>query len=174
MPQPGLIQVYTGEGKGKTTAAIGLAVRALGQGLRVLLVRFLKPADPPSGEVLFLTGAPNLEILTAGVGILGGRPDAAVVTDSVDRTFRAARERLLSGEVDLAIFDEANNALHHGYLNLGEFLALLAERPGHVEIIATGRHAPRQLLERADLVTRMELVRHPLAAGIAARRGVEF
>ena len=174
MPQPGLIQIYTGEGKGKTTAAIGLAVRALGQGLRVLLVRFLKPAEPPSGEILFLARAPNLEILTAGVGILGGRPDAAAVTASVTRTFAAARQRILSGAVDLAIFDEANNALHHGYLDLDEFLALLEERPPHVEIVATGRNAPRQLLDRADLVTRMELVRHPLAAGVAARRGIEF
>jgi cob(I)alamin adenosyltransferase len=174
MPQPGLIQVYTGEGKGKTTAAIGLAVRALGQGLRVLLVRFLKPADPPSGEVLFLAGAPNLEILTAGQGILGSKLDTAAVAASVARTFTQARERLLSGTIDLAIFDEANNALHHGYLDLDEFLTLLEERPVHVEIVATGRNAPRQLLERADLVTRMEPVRHPLAAGIAARRGIEF
>ena len=174
MPQPGLIQVYTGEGKGKTTAAIGLAVRALGQGLRVLLVRFLKPAEPPSGEVAFLGPIPNLEILTAGVGILGGKPDATAVTASVARTFAQARERVLSGAVDLAIFDEANNALHHGYLDLDAFLTLIELRPAHVEVVATGRNAPRQLLDRADLVTRMELVRHPLAAGVAARRGIEF
>ncbi len=85
-----------------------------------------------------------------------------------------ARQRILSGAVDLAIFDEANNALHHGYLDLDELLALIEERPPHVEIVVTGRNAPRQLLDRADLVTRMEPVRHPLAAGVAARRGIEF
>ena len=174
MPQPGLLQVYTGEGKGKTTAAIGLAVRALGQGLRVLLVRLLKPAEPKSGEVLFLEGVPNLEILTAGVGILGPRPDPATVTASVAATLAEARERILAGAVDLVIFDEGNNALHHGYLDLDAFLDLLKERPAFVEAVVTGRRAPQRLLERADLVTRMEAVRHPLAAGIAARQGIEF
>jgi len=174
MPQPGLVQVYTGEGKGKTTAAIGLAVRALGQGLRVLLVRLLKPADPPSGEVLFLQGAAGLEILTAGVGILGAAPDLESAKTSVARTFAEARVRVLAGALDLVIFDEANNALCRGLLNLTEFLALLAERPEHVEVVTTGRNAPSELLERADLVTRMEPVRHPFAAGVVARRGIEF
>ena len=174
MPQPGLLQVYTGEGKGKTTAAIGLAVRALGQGLRVLLVRLLKPAEPPSGEVLFLEGTPNLEILTAGVGILGPRLDPEAVTASVAATLAGARERILAGTVDLVVFDEGNNALHHGYLDLDAFLALLDARPPFVEVIVTGRRAPERLLERADLVTRMEAVRHPLSAGITARQGIEF
>lgn len=174
MPQPGLVQVYTGNGKGKTTAATGLAVRALGRGWRVLLVRLLKPAVPASGELAILEGLPGLEIVTAGVGVVSGRPDPAVVAASVAAAFGRGRERILSGQVDLAIFDEANNALHRGDLVLEEVLDLVERRPPQVELIFTGRHAPDGLLARADLVTVMEAVRHPFAAGIPAREGIEY
>lgn len=173
MPQPGLLQVYTGEGKGKTTAAVGLAVRALGQGLRVLLVRLLKPVEPPSGEVLFLQRAEGLEILASGLGILAPKPNREAVAASVREIFARARDLVAAG-VDLVIFDEGNNALHHGYLDLPEFLAWLASRPQGLEVVVTGRNAPDELLAQADLITRMEPVRHPLAAGIGARRGIEY
>lgn len=170
----GLVQVYTGEGKGKTTAAIGLVVRALGQGWRVLLVRLLKPAEPPSGEVLFLQGAERLEILTSGQGILGPVADRAEVAAGVAATFAAARERILAGACDLVVFDEINNALHRGYLEPEKVLELLKQRPSGVEVVLTGRNAPQELLRVADLVTRMEAVRHPLPQGIGARRGMEY
>lgn len=173
MPQ-GLIQVYTGDGKGKTTAAVGLAVRALGQGYRVLLARFLKPVEPQSGEVAFLQGTPGVEILSSGIGIIGGAAPTADVARSVADTFTVVRSRILDGACDLAILDEINNVLHRGYLPLQEVLCLLDTRPAKVEIVLTGRHASADILERADLVTRMEKVRHPLDAGIAARRGIEF
>jgi len=171
--QQGLIQVYTGEGKGKTTAAVGLAVRALGQGLRVLLVRFLKPAEPPSGEVALLATLPGVEILTSGVGIVGRKPDREEVVRSVVDTFAAACDKLGDG-YDLVIFDEINNALHRGYLPLAGFLDFLDRRPPEVELVLTGRNAPPEVIARADLVTRMEKVCHPFDQGIAARRGIEF
>jgi len=170
----GLVQVYTGDGKGKTTAAIGLAVRALGQGLRVLLVRLLKPEDPPSGEVLLLEGLPGIETITAGVGVIHGRPDPRQVEASVQQAFARGRERILAGTVDVAIFDEANGALRRGALQLDQVLELIDERPADVELVFTGRHAPRGLLERADLVTCMQDEKHPLRQGIAARRGIDF
>jgi cob(I)alamin adenosyltransferase len=172
--QLGLIQVYTGNGKGKTTAAIGLAVRALGQGLRVLLVQFLKPAAPLSGELLFLRDAAGMELLSAGLGVIDGRAAPEAVTARVGQTFARARQRLQEPCWDMVIFDEINNALQHGYLPLDEFLTFLDQRPAHLEVVCTGRHAPQMLLERADLVTHMEMIKHPLAAGIPARRGVEF
>ncbi len=172
--EQGLVQVYTGEGKGKTTAATGLMVRALGQGLRVLLVRFLKPDEPPSGEILFLTGTSGLEILSAGQGILGAGVDREEVARGVRATFASARQRVLEGTCDLAVFDEINNALHRGLLPLEEVLELLDQRPEGVELVLTGRHAPPEVLFRADLVTRMEAVRHPLSRGIPARRGIEY
>ena len=169
----GLIQVYTGEGKGKTTAATGLAVRALGQGLRVLMVRFLKPAEPVSGEVVLLQVLPGIDILTSGVGVIGRHSDRDEVARSVVETFEAACERI-PGRYDLVVFDEINNVLHRGYLPLTDFLEFLDRRPEGVELVLTGRNAPPEVIARADLVTRMEKVRHPLEQGIAARRGIEF
>lgn len=170
----GLVQIYTGEGKGKTTAALGLTVRALGQGLRVLLVRLLKPVEPPSGELLFFQGCAGLQILTSGLGILGPSPDRAAVAASAGQTFDQAREKILAGECDLVIFDEINNALHRGYLPLSAVLQLLDERPVLVEMVLTGRNAPAELIDRADLVTRMEAVKHPYFQGVQARRGIEY
>lgn len=174
MPQPGLVQVYTGDGKGKTTAASGLALRALGQGLRVLLVRFLKSADSVSGEVVLLEQLEGIEIITAGVGVVGQNPPPQRVAASVQQAFERARERIRSGRIELAIFDEANVALHRGDLPLAEVLDLVENRPPGVELVFTGRYAPEPLLACADLVTRMEAVRHPFAAGIPARRGIEY
>lgn len=172
--QQGLIQVYTGEGKGKTTAAVGLAVRALGQGLCVLLVRFLKPDEPLSGEVAFLADVARIEILSSGVGILGDRPDRQAVARSVSETFAATRRRIAAGGVDLVILDEFNNAVHRGYLALDEALDWLDTRPAGVELVLTGRHAPAEILARAHLVTRMEKLKHPYDVGVPARRGVEY
>ena len=172
--EQGLIQVYTGDGKGKTTAAIGLAARALGQGMRVLLTRFLKPEAPPSGEIVFLEGTPGLETLSSGVGIIDGQADRDAVKQSVMETFALARTKVAAGEFDLAVFDEINNALHRGYLPLSDVLLFLDSAPAGVELVLTGRNAPEQVLERAHLVTRMEMVKHPLRQGIAARKGIEY
>jgi len=169
----GLVQVYTGEGKGKTTAALGLALRALGQGMRVLLVRLLKAEDPPSGEVLFLRQQPNIDLLSSGIGGVAPR-DPEVLTASVVATFAKAQPLILSGKYDLVILDEVNNAVHRGALAKEALLELLSQRPSEVELVLTGRHAAPEVLALADLVTRMENVRHPMASGIAARRGVEF
>lgn len=169
--EQGLIQVYTGEGKGKTTAAVGLAVRALGQGLRVLLVRFLKPTEPRSGEVAFLEGAPGLEILSSGIGILGN-PDPEAVASSVRETFAEAVRR--APGFDLLILDEVNNAVRRAILPLPDLLAFLDSRPPKVEIVLTGRGAPLEVLDRAHLVSRVEKEKHPLDAGIPARRGIEY
>lgn len=172
--QQGLIQVYTGEGKGKTTAAVGLLVRALGQGLKVLLVRFLKPTEPPSGEIAFLQNVAGVEILTSGLGIIGGQPDREAVARSVRETFAAARRRIAAGGLDLVVLDEVNNAVHRGYLPLDEVLDWLDARPAGVELVLTGRQAPAEILARAHMVTRMEKLKHPYDAGVPARRGIEY
>lgn len=174
MTKRGLLQIYTGNGKGKTTAATGLVLRALGHGLRVLLVRFLKPADPASGELVILRQLGGVEILDAGLGVLGGQADPVAVAASVQQTFSAACARLASGEIDLAIFDELNNAVQRGVLPLEAVLDLCATRPAVTELVFTGRHAPPELLALADLVTEMTAVKHPLAQGIAARQGIEY
>lgn len=170
----GLIQVYTGAGKGKTTASVGLIVRALGQELRVLWVRLLKPAEPLSGEVAFLDGVSGLEVITAGVGIIGRKPPVAEVRGNVENAFRAAVARIAAQDFDLLVIDEINNALHRDYLDLNEVLSFLEGRPESLEVVLTGRYAPSELLARADLVTSMEKLKHPYDAGIPARRGIEY
>ncbi len=171
--EQGLIQVYTGEGKGKTTAALGLAVRALGQGLRVLLVRFLKTDDPASGEVLLLRKLDGIEIVTAGVGGIRSRARDELRASS-ERAFAEMRARLAEKSFDLVILDEINGVLHRGYLPPADVLAFLDRRPAGTELILTGRNASPEILERADLVSRIEAVRHPLQRGVVARKGIEF
>ncbi len=172
--QKGLVHIYTGNGKGKTTAATGVIVRALGQGQKVLLARFLKPEKPESGEITLLRDQPDITILTAGIGIIGKMPEREVIVESVINTFNEAKRLALSGEYDLAVFDEVNNAMHNGYIDVSEVVELIASRPETMNIVLTGRNAPEVLRETADLVTSMEKVKHPYDAGIPARRGLEF
>lgn len=170
----GLIQVYTGEGKGKTTAALGLVVRALGQGLRVLLVRFLKTEQPMSGEVRFFQQTPGLEILTSGVGGIRQGQDRELLRSSVTRTFAEVKQRLAHEHYDLVVLDEINGALHKELLDVREFLQFLDERPTDTELVLTGRNALPEVLERAHLISRIDKIKHPLDQGIAARCGLEF
>ena len=172
--QKAIIQVYTGDGKGKTTAATGLMVRALGQGLKVLLVRFLKPLDPPSGELELLRKQPKFDMLTAGLGgVYDRNADVDFARDTAD-IFKLAREKIMDGDYDLVVLDEFNNVLHKNYLPLQQGLDLLRGRPTGTELVLTGRNAPDEVLELAKLVTRMEKVKHPFEDGLPARQGIEF
>ena len=177
MLSKGLLQVYTGEGKGKTTAALGLAWRALGAGLRVCVLQFLKGAIATSeanlvesfgAQLSFTYFAHELSPVT-----FGGAPtetDRAAVAEA----WAAAREALADPRNDLVILDEINNAMSLRLLEVGEVLAALADRPTHMEVVCTGRGAPPELIAQADLVTEMKCIRHPYAEGIHARRGIEF
>ena len=172
--EKGFVQVYTGPGKGKTTAATGLIVRALGQGFKVLLVRFLKTSSDRSGELIFLKNAENLEIISSGIGILNGKTKPEEVRKSVEETFALAREKILGDAPDLVVLDEINNVLARGFLPLQEVLNLMETKPESVELVLTGRNAPEEIIEKADLVTRMEKVKHVFDCGIPARRGIEY
>ena len=172
--QHGLIQIYTGPGKGKTTAATGLLVRALGQGFKVLLVRFLKSESLPSSELNILQGLPNLEIVTAGVGGVEARRRPDEIRQNVAETFAAVCPKIFSGDYDLVVLDEFNGVLANGYLPLADGLALLDQRPANTELVLTGRNAPEEVLQRADLVTVMQAAKHPFENGIPARPGIEY
>lgn len=170
----GRLQVYTGGGKGKTTAAAGLAARALGHGRRLLWVRLLKPAALAAGELISLSHFPGFELLDAGIGVVDGSAPPERVAASVQRVFAAARARIAAGGIDLVVFDEINGAVRRNALSLAELLDLLDQRPLSLEIVLTGRHAHPEVLKRADLVTEMMAVKHPFAQGIAARPGIEY
>lgn len=170
----GLVHVYTGDGKGKTTAALGLALRAAGHGMRTYIAQFLKGQD--YGELHALERlSPWVVIEQFGrpgfVHVKGVTPEDRAMAV---RGLTCAREAMGSGAYDLVILDEINVALYFGLIELEEVLALLEDRPEHVELVLTGRGAPEELLERADYVTEMREVRHPYQRGILARKGIEF
>lgn len=170
----GLVQVYTGDGKGKTTAGVGQAVRARGAGLEVAFVQFVK-GGPRSSELAMLEelGVVVSRPAEASTGLLGAGP--------TDEDYRAAAEAweiaadaVGSGRYDVVVLDEACVALAHGFIDEPAVLAALAQRPTHVEVVLTGRGAPGGLLEIADLVTEMTLRKHPYDRGVPARRGIEY
>ena len=168
------LQVYTGPGKGKTTAATGLIVRALGQNFKVLLVRFLKSETLPSSELVILRQQPDLDIITAGVGGVEARKRPEELRQNVTDTFAAVRPMILSGDYDMVVLDEFNGVLHHNYLPLADGLDLLDQRPANTELVLTGRNAPQEVIDRADLVTVLQAEKHPFEQGIQARPGIEY
>ncbi len=168
-----LIHVYTGGGKGKTTAAMGLAARASGHGLRVLVVSFLKEKGA-GGEraALERTGNVTFEFFGRSGPVNLKHPDPADL-ESSKRALARSKEAIHSGQFDLVILDEINVALQLNLLDLGEVLRLLETRPCNVEIVCTGRGAPLELMGVADYVTRMDQIKHPHERGIERRMGIE-
>ncbi|MDD2903523.1 MAG: cob(I)yrinic acid a,c-diamide adenosyltransferase [Syntrophales bacterium] len=170
----GLIQVYTGDGKGKTTCSLGLALRAVGQGLKVLMLQFLKGRDTGEAQAAARL-APDMTLRSFGrpvlVNLKSPAPeDLALAREALD----LAKEAVRAGEHDLVILDEINVALAYGLIPLEEVLEMLKTRPGWVEVVLTGRQAPPELIELADLVTEMRPLKHYYEAGIPARRGIEW
>ena len=170
----GLVQVYTGNGKGKTTAALGLALRAAGSGLRTYIGQFLKSRH--YGELVTVRRlAPYVTVeqygLAGWVHVNGVTPEQRA---AAQEGLAKVRRALLSGEYDLVVADEINIALDFGILTEGEVIDLIDNRPPQVELVLTGRRAAVSIIGRADLVTEMQEVRHPYRQGIPARVGIEF
>jgi cob(I)alamin adenosyltransferase len=172
--QRGLIQVYTGDGKGKTTAALGLALRAAGQGLRVHIVQFMK-GWPDYGELHALSLLPNITVRRFGRASFVDRasPDPQDVA-LAQEAWRHSLEALRGGQNDVVILDEINVALDYGLISLQQFLELLDTKPPLVELVLTGRNAHQKVLQRADLVTEMRAIKHPYDAGVDGRKGIEY
>lgn len=169
----GLVQVYTGNGKGKTTASLGLAFRASGSGLNVLMVQFLKPQEE-YGEQIAAKRFDGFEIVSLGIDHM-----TSEVTREED--IRLAKEALdylsdvlNSDEYDLIIADEINVAMSWNLLTSEEVIEVLKGRNKNKEVVLTGRGAPDKIIEYADLVTEMVMVKHPFDKGIGARRGIEY
>jgi len=172
----GLLIVFTGNGKGKTSAALGTALRGVGQGFRVLMIQFIK-GPQRSGELdaaLLLSGA--LEIRPMGRGFVNpkaGKHNAENIRLAT-AAWDAAVEAMNSAKYDILILDEINNAIDYGLIPLGAVLSGREKRPAGLHVICTGRNAPEELIEAADLVTEMEERKHPYQKGIAAHRGIEY
>lgn len=170
----GLVHVYTGDGKGKTTAAFGLAMRAVGRGWRVLIIQFLKARE--SGEVLAAERLrPELEVRRFGTErfIDPRHPreeDLAVLRAGLEEAKRA----LASGDYRLVVLDEINVVAHMGLIGEDEVLKTVRSRAEGVEVVLTGRYAPKSFIDAADYVTEFREVKHPFRKGVQAREGIEF
>lgn len=170
----GQVQVYTGNGKGKTTAALGLAFRAAGRGLHVRMIQFMKGGGPYGEHLSAEKLAPFLIITRTGREgwVKRGDPDPEDVRLAREG-LAMAREALTGGETDLVILDEINGAVSFGLLSVEDVLELIALRPEKVELVLTGRNADERVIEAADLVTEMREVKHYYKAGVPARTGIE-
>jgi cob(I)alamin adenosyltransferase len=173
--EKGLLIVHTGAGKGKTTAALGLAFRALGQGLKVGVVQFIKGAIP-TGEAALAARLADLGLVmhTMGDGFTWNTQDRAKDTASARRAWERAVALLRDPSFDVVILDELNVVIRHGYLPLEEVLDELRRKREMLHVVVTGRNARDELIDLADLVTEMKLVKHPYRSGIKAQKGVEF
>jgi cob(I)alamin adenosyltransferase len=175
-PEPlptGLVQIFTGDGKGKTSAAIGAVVRAVGHGLKVYIAFFMKGARP-SGEFHILSQLSSVTMASFGSGFIDPRNVRAEDREGAAKALAAARQAVLKGSYDLVVLDEVNVAVAFGLISVDDVLKLIEEKPRGVELILTGRRADTRLVQAADLVTECLKIKHPYDIGVAARGGIEF
>lgn len=173
----GLVQVYIGDGKGKTTAALGQAFRSAGRGMSVLVMQFFKPASDPSGECVWDglgEGRLSFRRLEQRHPFFDKHADKEKIRSQILGALAAIQKEWLAERWDLVVLDEINIALRDKYVSWQEFSAFMDARPAHVELVCTGRGAIPELLERADYVTEMKKAKHPMDKKIAARKGIEF
>ncbi|MDA8442632.1 MAG: cob(I)yrinic acid a,c-diamide adenosyltransferase [Peptococcaceae bacterium] len=174
MEQLGLVMVYMGNGKGKTTAAFGQALRAMGHGKKVYLLQFMK-GSKDYGEVRMAAQLPLMTLVQSGLPsfVVKGNPTPEDLR-LARRGLELAQAAVSSGQFGLVILDEVNIALDYELIPVEEVLYLIEHRPPGVDLVLTGRYPPRQILAVADLVSEIREVRHHFAAGIKAREGIEF
>lgn len=175
-PTRGLLLVLTGNGKGKTTAALGTAVRAAGYGYKVAIIQFIK-GTWHYGELDALKRLPQIELHRSGAGfykIMGDDLPEEVHRKAAAEGLALARQKLTSGRYQLVILDEVNNAVQTGLLSLEDLLGLIDDRPHEVDLMLTGRDAAPEVVERADLVTEMKEIKHPFQQGILAKKGIDY
>lgn len=169
----GLVIVNTGNGKGKTTAALGILLRASGQNLRVVMLQFLKAQTGNWGEIRAVQRL-GVEIIPLGDGFTWTSNDLSHDRALAQACWQQCREKIESDQYDVVIMDEITYGFKYGWLNIAEVLTTLRQRNPHMHVILTGRDAPEELIEYADLVTEMREIKHPYKQGILAQKGIEF
>ncbi|CAI4034019.1 Corrinoid adenosyltransferase [Nitrospira tepida] len=172
--EKGLLIVYTGAGKGKTTAALGMVLRCVGHGKKVAVVQFIKGAIDTAEERVLKSFGPLVTFLRMGEGYTWETQDRERDTAFAQRAWEKACEFLRDPSYAMVILDEFNIVLQHEYVHLSEVLPVLSERPPMQHVVVTGRSAKAELIEAADLVTEMKQVKHPFRKGVRAQAGVEF
>jgi cob(I)alamin adenosyltransferase len=172
--EKGLIVVNTGNGKGKSSAAFGVAARALGHGMRVGIVQFIKGAIATGEAAFFANFGPQVTMLTLGEGFTWDTQDRQRDIDTARRGWQEAVAMLRDPSYDLVILDELNIVIRYDYIPLDEILEELGRKREMLHVVITGRNARPELIEMADLVTEMKLVKHPYRSGIMPQKGIEF
>ncbi|KWT83679.1 cob(I)yrinic acid a,c-diamide adenosyltransferase [Candidatus Magnetominusculus xianensis] len=168
----GKVQVYTGDGKGKTTAAVGLSVRALGAGLRVFFAQFIKSRESSEFTALAAFGE-RFCLRRFGMGFVWGAPSQED-KDAAQAGLLQARESMLSSTYDIVVLDEINVAISCGLISSKDIVELIKDRPDGVELVLTGRGAPEEITAAADLVTELKEIKHYYHSGVKARKGIEY
>jgi len=173
----GLVIVYTGNGKGKTTAALGLCLRGAGHGNKISLIQFIK-GEWDYGELKGLARlAPEVTVKTMGVGcvgILGDKKPMEEHRQAAAKALDAAREAVFGGRYDTVILDEVNVAVHLGLVAAADVLDIISRKPADLNLVLTGRYADERFVNLADLVTEMKEMKHPFQKGIPAKKGIDF
>jgi len=175
--QKGLVIVYTGGGKGKTSAALGLVLRAVGYNHKVCMVQFVKGSwhygELDSAKRL----APEFELVTAGKGFVGILDDKSPREEHVkaaNDTLAISKEKIMSGKFNVVILDEINYAVQLELLKIDDVIDLIKSKPSELDLVLTGNHAAEEVIEIADLVTEMKEIKHPFKSGIKAKKGIDF
>ena len=177
MSKDGLVIVYTGKGKGKTTAALGLAMRAVGYEHKVCMLQFIKGSwhygEMDSSKKL----EPNFELIAIGKGFVGILDDNSPREEHekyAAEALRICREKINSGNYNVVILDEVNYAINLGLIDVQEIIKLIKEKPSNLDLVLTGRDVKEEIVELADLVTEMKEIKHPFKSGIKAKKGIDF
>lgn len=169
----GLLMINTGDGKGKTTAALGLLLRAWGWDLRVVMFQFIKDTRLATGE-LRAARKLDLDIRPLGTGFTWKTKDKAQAENMALEQWRRCQEAMLSGQFDMIIMDEISHALNNAWIPLSQVVDTIQRRPPELHLLLTGRNMPAQLIEIADLVTEMKEIKHHYHSGIKAQKGIEY
>jgi cob(I)alamin adenosyltransferase len=171
--EKGLLVIYTGEGKGKTTAAMGMVFRALGRNLKVAVVQFIK-GKWKTGERQFADCLPQLNFSTMGEGFTWESTDLNIDKKAAQAAWEKAKGLIASGDQFLVVLDEITYAINYQFIELSDVVTAIKNRPSNLTVVLTGRNAPPELIEMADLVTEMKKLKHPFDQGWPAKPGVDF
>lgn len=177
MGKDGLVIVYTGKGKGKTTAALGMALRAVGYDYKVCMIQFIKGSWHYGEMTSSKRLEPEFELTAVGKGFVGIMDDKSPIEDHkkiADEALAIAQEKIASEKYNIVILDEINYAVNLGLVKIDDVIKLIQTKPANVNLVLTGNHVKDEVIELADLVTEMREIKHPFKSGIRAKKGIDF
>ncbi|MGI0083389.1 MAG: cob(I)yrinic acid a,c-diamide adenosyltransferase [Nitrosopumilaceae archaeon] len=177
MAKDGLVIVYTGKGKGKTTAALGMALRAVGHNHKICMIQFIKGSWHYGEMTSSKRLEPEFELTAIGkgfVGIIDDKTPIEIHKKIAEEALRISKEKIGSENYDIIILDEINYAINLGLIRLEDVLDIIKSKPAHLNLVLTGNYAKEEIIEVADLVTEMKEIKHPFKAGLRAKKGIDF